>query len=346
MKKPALFDHRGNYQIVVDGAVKTFRRVSGQGALLDNRRALEEWRCRQVAIGLAGRPDLVAQVLAADGDKKTLGRLVANAEEVAGSRAGSNAGSSIHSLAEKRDLGQVIDLPEPWAADIQGYEDTLAAHDVVVLAGLVEKVVVIPDLELAGRWDRIVTFGDRHFVLDLKTGRTLQYSWGSIAVQLSCYARAESIYDPETCTHEPVPVGIDQDVALVAHIVPGAGRTDLYWVDIQAGWQAAQLAADVRTWRGRSDLADPWEASTPLVAPTARRKRLEGRVVALKMVDGAGARLAELWPAGVPTFKQSGDHTAEQMDVIAPILDEVEAEFALPFGDLDPATSLPDHKEK
>ena len=34
----------------------------------------------------------------------------------------------------------------------------------------------------------------------------------------------------------------------------GQARCELHWIDIAAGWHAAQLAAAVRGWRARRDL--------------------------------------------------------------------------------------------
>jgi hypothetical protein len=59
--------------------------------------------------------------------------------------------------------------------------------------------------------------------------------------------------------YQPMPE-VSHDKALVIHLPAGQARCELHWVDIAAGWQAAQLAAAVRTWRGNRDLTQPYTA--------------------------------------------------------------------------------------
>src|SRR5690606_4914595 len=75
-----------------------------------------------------------------------------------------------------------------------------------------------------------------------------------IAMQLAVYARSV-LYGP--ATRERTPLEVDQDRAIVIHLPAGQGRCELHWVDIAAGWEAVQVAAQVRQWRRRRDLFTP-----------------------------------------------------------------------------------------
>jgi hypothetical protein len=75
-----------------------------------------------------------------------------------------------------------------------------------------------------------------------------------IALQLAIYSRATHWYDPTSGQLHPMP-NVDQDKALVMHLPVGKATCTLYEVDIAAGWDAVQLALDVRAWRQRKDLA-------------------------------------------------------------------------------------------
>jgi hypothetical protein len=63
--------------------------------------------------------------------------------------------------------------------------------------------------------------------------------------------------------YEPMPP-VRQDRALIIHLPAGQARCDLHWIDITAGWDAAQLAAAARTWRNRRELTQPYDPGTPI----------------------------------------------------------------------------------
>jgi hypothetical protein len=75
----------------------------------------------------------------------------------------------------------------------------------------------------------------------------------AIAVQMAMYANAEYTYDWRTKECTPLP-DIDKTRGVILHLPAGQGRLDLYEVDLVAGWEAAQMAMEVRAWRKRKDL--------------------------------------------------------------------------------------------
>lgn len=335
------FDQYGRYLIVPQGANKPVphTRVTTFASTLDDRYGLERWGLRMSALGFVARQDLYARLCSTRPDDKTaLDKLCGEAKEAAAASAGANMGTALHSMCERIDLGEDITFPAPFDADVKAYRAALEAGGVEILPEYVERYVCLPDLQLGGKLDRIVSFGSQPKIADLKTGADLAYSWGTIAVQLACYANAATLYNGRTHKHEPMP-DVDKETALVIHLPAGRATCTLHFVDIKAGWEAAQHAAWVRQWRKRKDLAEPWRPGTRLDSLVERRTGLAARIQTLAFHPGALADVAAAWPAGIPTLKQSQDHTPEQLSVIDELLCRIETQYAAPFGPTDPSSN-------
>src|SRR5690606_24826292 len=188
-------------------------------------------------------------------DRETLTRIVEEAQSAAAEKAGANFGSAIHQFTERIDRGEQVNVPAPYDRDIDAYKQALDQANIAVVLGWVERVVVIPELEVAGTLDRLVDgyWGATPRVADLKTGKdVVPYGMTEIALQLALYAHATHYWAGETW--QPMPT-VDQDRAVVIHLPVGQGRCVLSEVDVLAGWAAVQLAVGVRRWRERRDLA-------------------------------------------------------------------------------------------
>jgi hypothetical protein len=321
--------------IVPDGEkkVKLHTRVSTICKTLEDTYRLELWGLRTAAIGFTKKPDLLARVAACrPDDRDTLDKMCEKAKEAAGSDEKANLGTALHEFAERVNLGEEVEIPEPYAADIAAYQATLSSHGVEIVPGMVELTVVLPELVVAGTFDRIVDFGSKPKICDIKTG-DIRYKAQHISMQGALYAHAATLYDWTTETHRPMP-DVDQDVMLLVHLPVGEARCDLYWVDIAAGWEAVEHAMWARAWRKRDGLMKRWDEGTPVVQPDVRRVRLTERIRALEGRQGAIARLSVLWPEGTPRLSQA---TVDDLDSIAMAVSAVEAEFRMPFGPLDPA---------
>lgn len=234
-----------------------YTRATTLAGTLDDRSALEKWMCRQTALGLADRADLYVAVSAHRDDKQQLNRIVQEAQDAAKSSAAATRGTAIHSLTELVDRDQELpSLPDDVAGDLAAYRNTIRQLQVEAI----ELFVVCDELQAAGTADRIVTWNGRRYILDLKTGSTLDYSWGAIAQQLAVYAHG-ALYDPATGTRTPLNVNLS--VGLVAHLPAGAGRCHLYQVNLDHGWEAAQLSSRARAYRkhARKGLAAPLQMS-------------------------------------------------------------------------------------
>ncbi len=306
-------DRYGRY-LLPDPETGTWRpwtRATTWAASASDTYSLTKWKMRMVAKGVATRRDLygLAASLPLE-DKKAFDALTDDAIDAAGGGEAANLGTTLHNFTADLDRGNHPDIPAPWDRDVAAYRSTLYALNVRAYPRYVERTVIVPEFGVAGTFDRIVEFEDQLYIADVKTGADLSYAWGEIAVQLALYANAEAMWNQDDGTYEPYPV-VDRGRAIVIHLPEGQAKCDLYWVDILAGWIAAQMCGEVRAWRTRKDLAVPFD-------------RLEEQLKAsVEQASGAarGAAGAESLPAGVagdalppPALVVSQDGDAERTD--------------------------------
>jgi hypothetical protein len=330
---------RGRYQIVPEGEskVKPHTRVSNFAKKLEDGYTLTAWGKRMVLFGAAQRPDIIAATLAAGVENKAeLNRLAESAMDAAKANVARETGTALHSLCEQVDQGVDVQMPSPWREDVAAYRACL--EDMGATVERCEEVVVIPDLGLAGRFDRIVKVADQSFIMDIKTGRDLSYSWLSIAIQLALYAEASTIYDHEKRSHTPMPP-VSRQFGLVVHLPAGEAKGTPYWVDLNAGRKGVDLTKAVLRWRSTRDVADVMPTASSLAAPL--REYVASRVAAI-VECGHGDELAKRWPHGVPTLKASFDHTEAQYNSILGACTTVEGLMQMPFPELsDPRNRDP-----
>lgn len=260
------------------GKERAWTRATTVARTLADEYNLTKWKLRQVARGMALRPDLVAAAAATDpdADKGTFDKITDQAMERAGSSAGANLGTALHSFTGRLDSEQppldALGAPAALHGDLRAYVDTMRRHR--LRPAHVERIVVLPDLGIAGTFDRIVsqppgqTKAAPLAVLDLKTAKSIDYSMLEIAIQLALYAHAPLMWNAATRTYEPMPVDVDKDRALVLHLPVGKAHGQLYGVNIIEGWTYAQLAMQVRAARsngkGLAWLVEPEPADLAL----------------------------------------------------------------------------------
>lgn len=326
-----------NGQYVIPRKGEKFTRCTTFASTLDDRFSLEKWQQRMVFTGAVVRQDLYAQAAANLDDKDVLNDLCEQAIEAAKGTAGANLGTALHTFAEKVDRGEDVVIPAPWDADIKAYTATLEQNGVRVDPALMEGIVVCRDLQVAGRYDRIVTIDGypQPLIADLKTGN-IDHSLTTIAIQLAIYANADEVYDPITDTLTSMP-RVDLNQALIIHLPAGQATCTLHMVDIKAGWEAAQLCKQARTWRKTPNLAASFESTA-----SERAKWLASRVATMKdRYPKALAELAARWPEGVPTFKQGG-HSDDDLLLLSLLISDVEARHEVEFEDgVDPDRRRP-----
>jgi hypothetical protein len=328
---------KGQYKIRSEDGKRydLYMRVTNSITCLGDRFLIERKNERDVAIGLAQTPGLYALAVAAHpDDRDAYNEICKKAKTAAKGSDKADQGTAKHTLTERVDRGEDPDaFPEPFRSDLLAYKQTLDAAGIEILE--IEKYVVLPDLKVAGRFDRLVSFGSKPMIADLKTG-SLDFGLGEMAAQLATYSRGKTIYDPKTETHRPMPE-VDQDTGIIIHLPVGKGVCTLWFLDLQAGWEAAGHAAWIRQWRKRKDLADPWRPGTRLDSLIERRAGIVTRLETLKACCPQGYdELRHQWPAGIPTLKQSQAHGPDQLSAIDTVLCAIEDRYGAPFGPVDP----------
>lgn len=117
------------------GKPVAYQRTTRYVAALSDTYNLTQWQRRQVAIGLANRPDLVLSAAACrPGDKAGLDKLCDQAAEAAGAGRAATVGKALHKLTERIDLGEPLGpVPEAHRADIDAYRRTTTAVEPVAV---------------------------------------------------------------------------------------------------------------------------------------------------------------------------------------------------------------------
>jgi hypothetical protein len=242
-------DRWGRYLLPdpVTGEERAWTRATTIANTLSDPWGLVDWKLRMAVKGVATR----------DTGKKQLNEVAQDAIEYAGGSSGRNMGTALHEWTAQADRGEDPDVPPPWDRDLAAYRAALELHGVRILPRLVERIVCIPDLGVAGTFDRIIVWDPHSYIADVKTGADLAYSWLEIAVQEALYANAEWLWDAEAESWGRMPA-VDRTQGLVMHLPVGQARCELFWVDLEIGWEAVTLAVDVREWRKRKDIARPF----------------------------------------------------------------------------------------
>lgn len=239
-----------------------YTRVSTLAKALDDLNNLMAWKARKTAEGLIRRPDLLTLVSGAiaNGDpdadwptKKALNAAVEQAMEAAGASKGSSAGTGFHSLTEAIDRGnEPMFVPDVDKPRLEAYREATAGIEWLDI----ECFVVNDIVRAAGTFDRLGRLPDgRVVVADLKSGKSEADYPFSTTVQIATYANGHR-YDPETGDRYPLHADLDVSDGILIHLPPSGGCR-LYSLDLTRGWQAAQLAAqvrDARSWKA-GDLA-------------------------------------------------------------------------------------------
>ena len=283
-----------------------YKRASSAGKILDDESQLEDWKRRTAIVGAAQRPDLMAQVsvLDADANKGEIRDIVEDCIVTGKGTQRRNTGTAIHAMLDHVDLNHDWTPAPQFKAAVQAYVD--ACHNYGLVAVDVECKCVNDVYRIAGTMDRryrttrnlvtplgeIVPIGTI-IAGDTKTGQSLEYASGSYATQLAAYTHPDTVrYDVVANERAPFDPPTYQAFAIIVHVDADDGRCDIYWVDLEAGRHALDVAEHVREWRKRTDLIVPARAPIYAVAQ-AKVDELDARVEA---AEQAAAR--DRHPAG------------------------------------------------
>lgn len=257
---------------------------------------LDAWKQRQVALGMAQRPDLVLGVAAAaqfgddgkltDDAKSTINGLCKQAMDAAKSKAGSNSGSAVHTATERLDLGESISeigLPAPYSGDLLAYENLKIGMRLSFNARHIERSVRNTELDTVGTYDRVGWSGlleelgylapGEQLVVDVKTEERPELNLMKITAQMADYAYADGQWVPEPTIdnpyaghYEPMP-NVSKAIGLIIHL-RGARAVPIL-VDLTKGIEACRAAAAQRDRSREAKLAlgEPGAWAFPLNVP-------------------------------------------------------------------------------
>lgn len=258
-------DRWGRYLLTdpATGKEQPWTRATTFAKSISDTFALSQWGQRMTAKGFAMRPDLVALAATLDPkkDRKALNDVVEQAKDTAGQKSAANLGTALHSFSEYADEGNTEEIPDTYRSRINEYSRTLENGGLQVVPAMIERITVVPQFSVAGTFDRILETEEGDLVIgDLKTGRDLTYGWNEIAIQLALYAHGVNqagVWDAEDGSWEPVEQ-VREDYGVVIHMPAEGEGCTLYKLNLEAGWQAAELCAEVRAWRSQRKLAEPY----------------------------------------------------------------------------------------
>jgi hypothetical protein len=293
-----------------NGKRRGYRRATKFIKVLEDTKALDDWRVRMVALGLGKRQDLhlAASSLTEAKEDRTALQNVADKAIDAAKQDKALMGTALHKLVERLDRGQKIgDVPAAYVKDIEAYE---RCRDKAGLRfGLIETLRVFDPWETAGTPDRTGMYRGKWQIMDVKTGSVdFPSIQREIAMQLAFYAHCtaydENRYgDPRFEDNPPV----SRTRALVIHLPAGEGRCELHEVDIQAGWEGCLLARQVWEWRKRNGLFTPTDddGGEPVYANHLERNAARPNIYEQVFLCNTKDELRDLWavvaklPAGL-----------------------------------------------
>lgn len=355
-------DRYGRYLVLPPDGGKPvgYTRATTIAKTLDDTSNLEKWATRMVALGLAKRPDLLAQVATLpDDDRKALNNVCEKAKEAGGATIRRDLGTAIHVMFQQSCENPDYMPPQQYQRDIDAIHRAIADAG-LELVGLNEFMVVNDCHQIAGTADLVLRriSDQRLFVADLKTGSSVNYGGIGFAIQLAIYASADAMYvqgaanDGSDDTRLPMPE-LDQNLGIIIHCQPESATCELHWVDLQLGRNCLDLALKVRALRK----FDPLVPLIPTVETKATVDAVFGDTTEVSLVDndwrdwmlarmrtiadaGALDMLGERWPDGAPTLKSGAPITVSQGDAIAAAVATVERDHNLAFPTPQPGVPV------
>lgn len=249
----------------------TFTRVTTGAHALDETTGLDKWKMRNVVLGIHQQPELLESLDLFDDPSevtKSLNSIANKASDAAGANEAAERGTAIHAWIEacERDGMDIADVPREFQSFVVSYFEALGRAGIEVMPTLVERIVWHKGTGWVGTLDNVYRLADGTQVIgDKKTSKTLTYGYLGFAMQLATYADADLMLKADGSGWEPMPA-LGNMYGVIAHLPSNQpGKCELVTIDLEAGRQAIDLAARVRTARAeaRRTIPNVHELPTP-----------------------------------------------------------------------------------
>lgn len=237
-------------------------RASNLAGALSDQRALMLWMQRMMLLGVRARPDLVDELSVMDvyamepADlRDALERIADRAVEYAKADEGARRGNARHTMVEHwHTNGAEIGTPA-MRAQLRSYREVLDAHGLVAVPGLQERIIIVEELNVAGRFDtglHDTINGGPVRIGDLKTQRAF-WSLMEVRAQLAIYAHADAMWNEASGTYEDAPV-FDQGLGHVMWMPKDRPENwteehehdvQVLDIDLVKGWSTALRALEI-----------------------------------------------------------------------------------------------------
>lgn len=335
----------------VDGV--RYKSITAVAKIPDDAYNLQIWRGRMVALGMAiGGDPLKERAIAHHDDRGALNEVAEDALRAAKAHEAAARGTAAHRTLERHDLGESLIETDENRALRAAYDRALDGAGLKVVPEYIERIVLHPKYNIAGRFDRLLKRkrDGKLVVADLKTGN-ISYPH-SIAIQLCLYANAELMAGPipngggETEEFTPLPENVDRKSAYILH-APDNNTVEVVRIDIAHAFKIFEKAiVPILAWRKKSDLITPVGTTVvnELAEPASEERVswIRGRLSLISMLDNAQEAkqlVAMRWPTECAKPKDGkpwSDHDIDQLDAM---LTSVEKDASASFPVRDPALS-------
>lgn len=255
----------GDFRRYKNGKPKGVTRATTFNKAASDSKAINDWGKRNIVIGASRRRDILlrAHGLTHENNRRELESIVAELEEAAGAKVGSDLGTYLHEFTEQMDAGLKTpdQAPEEFQGSLWRYEQALLDAGLEPVPGLIERTTMITEYGgVVGTLDRIFYHrpSGTYIVGDLKTGKTMEYAMNETETQMWVYAHGvnqNGVYDWNTDTWHKWcdlegQITVREDVGVIIHMPvqgPLAGQVVLDHADLEAGARHAELCHRNRT---------------------------------------------------------------------------------------------------
>lgn len=345
----AHYDGWGRYKLPspTTGRPTGFTRATTVADTLDDTYNLSRWKRRETAKRVLAVADKAAQTLQIEGveiagddyltrlreavdadDNRAIDRALDLLDDSMGGRDAAELGTAVHAWLEALDLGMVTfdQIPEQFKPYASAYQEVLHRHGLMALPEYVERIVLNDRGEetIVGTLDRvylIVATGEL-LLGDVKTSKTLEYSYLTYAVQLAVYGYATLMLAADGSGWEPMPTlkGLsDEDMAnevrpygVIIHVPSDQPeRASAVTMDLWFGAEAMVTSLETRRKRKRAKNEVPFVHALP--SPTEESLRYVAARQALQNIshpddlNGVWEQYQDVWD---DTLTQLGEQVA------------------------------------